>query len=85
LVIRLISRLRRPFGGHRPQPGNNPPPSPGQPASPKFFEDFRKLAARHDIHPGLIILPSVGKAQSIRFRTDTLTTRSLAPQPKKGR
>jgi predicted nuclease of predicted toxin-antitoxin system len=35
--------------------------------------DFRKLAARQDIHPGLIILPSVGRAQSLQLLTDALS------------
>lgn len=34
--------------------------------------DFRKLAARQDIHPGLIILPSVGRAQSLQLLTGAL-------------
>ena len=34
--------------------------------------DFRKLAARQDIHPGLIILPSVGRAQSLQLLEDAL-------------
>jgi hypothetical protein len=34
--------------------------------------DFRKLVARQDIHPGLIILPSVGRAQSLRLLTEAL-------------
>jgi predicted nuclease of predicted toxin-antitoxin system len=34
--------------------------------------DFRKLVARQDIHPGLIILPSVGRAKSLRLLTDAL-------------
>ncbi len=34
--------------------------------------DFRKLVARQDIHPGLIILPSVSRAQSLRLLTDAL-------------
>jgi predicted nuclease of predicted toxin-antitoxin system len=35
--------------------------------------DFRKLVARQDIHPGLIILPSVGRAQSLQLLTDALS------------
>jgi predicted nuclease of predicted toxin-antitoxin system len=34
--------------------------------------DFRKLAARQEIHPGLIILPSAGRAESLRLLTDAL-------------
>jgi len=34
--------------------------------------DFRKLAGRQEIHPGLIILPSTGRAQSLRLLTDAL-------------
>lgn len=29
--------------------------------------DFRKLVARQDLHPGLVILPSVNRDQSFRF------------------
>jgi predicted nuclease of predicted toxin-antitoxin system len=35
--------------------------------------DFRKLVSRQDIHPGLIILPSVGRAQSLQLLADALT------------
>jgi len=34
--------------------------------------DFRKLVARQDIHPGLIILPSVGRARSLQLLMDAL-------------
>jgi predicted nuclease of predicted toxin-antitoxin system len=34
--------------------------------------DFRKLAARQDIHPELIILPSVGRAESQQLLADAL-------------
>jgi predicted nuclease of predicted toxin-antitoxin system len=34
--------------------------------------DFRRLVARQDIHPGLIILPSVGLAQSRQLLTEAL-------------
>ncbi len=34
--------------------------------------DFRKLVARQYIHPGLIILPSVSRAESLRLLTDAL-------------
>jgi predicted nuclease of predicted toxin-antitoxin system len=34
--------------------------------------DFRKLVGRQDIHPGLIILPSIGRAQSLQLLTDAL-------------
>jgi hypothetical protein len=34
--------------------------------------DFRKLVGRQDIHPGLIILPSVGRARSLQLLTDAL-------------
>ena len=34
--------------------------------------DFRKLVARQDIHPGLIILPSVGRTQSLQLLVDAL-------------
>ncbi|GAN82036.1 DUF5615 family PIN-like protein [Acidocella aminolytica] len=39
--------------------------------------DFRKLVARQDIHPGLIVLPSVGRALSLQLFADALTW--LAP------
>lgn len=35
--------------------------------------DFRKLVARQDIHPGLIVLPSVGRARSLQLLVDSLT------------
>lgn len=35
--------------------------------------DFRKLVARQDIHPGLIILPSIGRVQSLQLLADALT------------
>jgi predicted nuclease of predicted toxin-antitoxin system len=35
--------------------------------------DFRKLVANQDIHPGLIILPSIGRAQSLQLLADALT------------
>jgi predicted nuclease of predicted toxin-antitoxin system len=34
--------------------------------------DFRKLIARQGIHPGLIILPSVGRARSVQLLADAL-------------
>lgn len=34
--------------------------------------DFRKLVARQDIHPGLILLPSVGRTLSLRLLTDAI-------------
>ncbi|MBV2150001.1 DUF5615 family PIN-like protein [Sphingobium sp. AS12] len=34
--------------------------------------DFRKLVAREEIHPGLILLPSVGRNLSLRLLTDAI-------------
>ena len=31
-------------------------------------DDFRKLARRVDVHPGLIILPSVARAEALRLK-----------------
>jgi predicted nuclease of predicted toxin-antitoxin system len=35
--------------------------------------DFRKLVSREELHPGLILLPSVGRELSHRLLTDALS------------
>ncbi len=34
--------------------------------------DFRKLVAREELHPGLIVLPSVGRDLSFRLLLDAI-------------
>lgn len=43
--------------------------------------DFRKLVAREEIHPGLILLPSVGRDLSLRLLTDAIAYLSSLGEP----
>ena len=43
--------------------------------------DFRKLVARVELHPGLIVLPSVGRDQSLRLLTNAITYLATLGEP----
>ena len=43
--------------------------------------DFRKLVAREELHPGLILLPSVGRDQSLQLLIDALAHLDLLGDP----
>lgn len=43
--------------------------------------DFRKLVSRQELHPGLILLPSVSRDLSFRLLIDTITHLALLGEP----
>lgn len=43
--------------------------------------DFRKLVAGEELHPGLIVLPSVGRALSLRLLIDAINYLSSEGDP----
>ena len=43
--------------------------------------DFRKLVSRQELHPGLILLPSIGRDLSFRRLIDTITHLASLGEP----
>ncbi|MCZ4341440.1 DUF5615 family PIN-like protein [Sphingomonadaceae bacterium G21617-S1] len=43
--------------------------------------DFRKLVAREELHPGLIVLPSVGRGLSLRLLIGAINSLSSEGEP----
>lgn len=43
--------------------------------------DFRKLVAREELHPGLILLPSVSRGQSLRLLIDAIAHLASLGEP----
>jgi predicted nuclease of predicted toxin-antitoxin system len=43
--------------------------------------DFRKLVAREEVHPGLILLPSVARDASLRLLTDAIAHLETIGEP----
>ena len=43
--------------------------------------DFRKLLGREELHPGLIIMPSVGRGRSVQLMTDAIAYLATFGQP----
>ncbi len=43
--------------------------------------DFRKLVAREEVHPGLILLPSVTRDVSLRLLTDAIAHLATIGEP----
>lgn len=43
--------------------------------------DFRKLVAREEVHPGLVLLPSIARDASLRLLTDAIAHLATLGEP----